>query len=305
MTAYADVPSLGTARVATETVHFLGEGPVWDPIRDRMLWVDIMLGAVHTGLLSLDGSITPEDRYDFPDTAGAVAVSQDGELLVAGVHRLHRRGPDGVITSGPALIGGDERRFNDGKPDPAGRFVVGTMGPGNELLLRIDGDEVGVLDDDLTLANGLAWTADGRRLYTVDTSARRIFVRDYDPGDGVVGERQLFLQLEEGHPDGMTIDEEGHLWVAVWGGGCVLRVSPRGEIVSRVDVPAPHTSCPVFAGPDLDVLVITTARENLSPGDLEKHPLSGRLFTIRPGVRGLAPHYWNGVAPASAAVPPR
>lgn len=298
MNAYEHVPSLGTARVATDASHYLGEGPTWDPIRGRLLWVDIMAGAVYRGTLHADGVIEVVERYDFPDTAGAVAVSPAGELVVAGTHRLHYRDPDGSITSGPALVEGDERRFNDGKPDPAGRFVVGTKGPGGELLLRVDGDETAVvIDDDLGLSNGLAWSADGRRMYSIDTGSRRIHVRDYAPETGATGVRELFAELEEGHPDGMTIDAEGCLWIAVWGEGCVLRFSPDGEVVGRVAVPAPNTSCPAFAGPDLDTLVITTATENLSDEDLAEHPLSGRLFTIKPGVRGLPPHLWKGRQP--------
>lgn len=293
--AYADVPSLGTARVATDVSHFLGEGPTWDPIRARLLWVDIMAGDVHVGLLGGDDRIEPVERIGFPDTAGAVAVAEDGALVVAGTHRLHYRDADGRIASGRELITGAGRRFNDGKPDPAGRFVVGTSGPGGELLLRVDTDErVTVLDDDLTLSNGLAWTADGRRLFSIDTPTRRIYLRDDDPATGAVGARRVFLELAHGFPDGMTMDAEGHLWVAVWGGGCVLRIAPDGRIVARVDVPAPHTSCPAFAGPDLDVLVVTTATEHLTPAQLVEHPLSGRIFTFRPGVRGLPPLLWGG-----------
>jgi len=294
---YAAVPLLATARAATDEPHFLGEGPTWDPIRERLLWVDIMAGVVHTGRLREDGRIEPGERIGMPDTAGAVAVAADGALVVAGTHRLHRRSADGAITSGRALIDGDERRFNDGKPDPAGRFVVGTKGPGGELLLRLEpgaGEPATVIDDDLTLSNGLAWSADGRIFYSVDTGTARIFVRDYDPGSGETGPRRVFAVLDHGHPDGLTIDADDHVWVAVWGGGCVLRFAPDGALVGRVDVPAPHTTCPAFAGPDLDTLVITTATEHLTPAQLERHPLSGRVCTAQVGVRGIPPLLWGG-----------
>lgn len=289
-------PALGVARVATTVTHFLAEGPSWDPIRGRVMWVDIMDGAVYRGRLASDGAIEIEERVHFPDTAGAVAVAASGEMVVAGTDRLYYRSPDGVVTPGRRLITGEDRRFNDGKPDPAGRFLVGTKGPTNaEQLLLVDADEnVTVIDDDLTLSNGLAWTADGRRLYTIDTLTRRIWVRDYDPATGRTGPRTLFRQIEHGHPDGMTTDAEDHVWVAIWGGGCVLRIAPSGDIVGRVDVPAPHTSCPAFAGPDLDTLVITTATENLSPEQREEFPLSGRLFTVRTGIHGGAPRLWAG-----------
>ena len=303
MSDYASAPALGVARTATTVTHFLAEGPSWDPIRGWVMWVDIMDGAVYRGRLASDGAIEIEERLSFPDTAGAVAVAASGEMVVAGTDRLYYRSPDGVVTPGRRLITGADRRFNDGKPDPAGRFLVGTKGPTNaEQLLLVDADEeVTVIDDDLSLSNGLAWTADGRRLYTIDTLTRRIWIRDYDPVTGGVGPRTLFRQIDHGYPDGMTTDAEDHVWVAIWGGGCVLRIAPSGDIVGRVDVPAPHTSCPAFAGPELDTLVITTATENLSPEQREEFPLSGRLFTVRTGIRGSAPRLWAGTADRPAS----
>lgn len=299
MTGYARTPSLGTAGVATGRPHFLAEGPTWDPVRGRIMWADIMAGRVHVGRFAHGGAIEIEEVVAFPDTAGAVAVSRAGEWLVAGTHRLYTRSVDGEITAGPELVEGAERRFNDGKPDPVGRFVVGTKGPGGEQLLQIGAHgTVAVLDDDLGLSNGLAWTRDGHTLYSIDTLSRRIHVRDYDPATGETGERRVFLAITDGYPDGMTIDADDHLWVALWGEGCVIRISPDGEIVGRVDVPAPHTSCPVFAGPDLDTLVITTATEGMTPDDLAAHPLSGRLFTVRTGHRGIYPNLWAGTPAA-------
>lgn len=295
MTAYADVPSLGIPRVATSLSHYLAEGPTWDPIRRRILWVDIMDGLVCAGRFGRGGTIDIDEKIAFPDTASAVAVSVAGEWLVAGTDRLYTRTIDGGVTAGRALLDVEGRRFNDGKPDPAGHFVVGTKGPGNEQLIRVEADgTVTVLDDNLTLSNGLTWTRDGCTLYTVDTLSRIIFVRDYDPSTGRTGERRVFLEISQGYPDGMTIDSEGHLWIALWGQGCVIRVSPSGEIVGKIKVPAPHTSCPVFAGPNLETLVITTATEGLTPEDIAAHPLSGRLFTVSTGYRGIYPNLWAG-----------
>jgi sugar lactone lactonase YvrE len=286
---------MGMASVASDASHHLAECPVWDPVRERLLWVDILDGAVHAGVLSGDGRIIWQERIESPDTASAVAVSAHGELLIAGTHRLHYVDVEGGTSSGRQLIDGGGRRFNDGRPDPAGRFVVGTKGPGPETLIRVEpGEEAIVLDDDLALSNGLAWSADGRRMYSVDTPSRRIFVRDYDAATGEAGERKVLVELDCGYPDGMTIDAEDHLWVAVWGEGCVLRVTPAGDVAARVDVPAPHTSCPAFAGTDLGILVITTATEDLTPQQAHDFPLSGHLFTFTPGVRGAQPRLWSG-----------
>ncbi|HET8927109.1 MAG TPA: SMP-30/gluconolactonase/LRE family protein [Microbacterium sp.] len=291
----ADAPSLGTAKPATETAYYLAEGPTWDPVRRRLLWVDIDSGTVLTGRLE-GGAITVEEQWTVPGTAGAVAVSQEGAVVVAGTHRLHYRDADGTLRSGRELVSGDDRRFNDARPDPTGTMLAGTKGPGPEVLLRIDADEqVTVVDDDLTLSNGLGWSVDGKRMYSVDTIAQRIFVRDCDPATGATGPRRLFARIADGFPDGMAVDAEDHLWVALWGKGCVVRIAPDGALVGRVDVPAPHTSCPGFAGDDLGALVITTAQEHLDEAAMARHPLSGRLFTFVPGVPGAPPRLWSGI----------
>lgn len=299
MSALDQVPDLGAPKVATVRGLHLAEGPLWDPVRRRLLWVDIEDGSVYRGELSTDGSIEVLDRIRFPDTAGAVAVALDGDMVVAGRRRLYFRTPDGTIASGQDAFAGGGRRFNDGKPDPRGLLVAGTKGPDgstSESLLRFEPDgAVTVLDDDLTLANGLGWTTDGRQLYSVDTLTRRIHVRDYDAETGAVGARRLFLTLDgPGTPDGMTVDAQDHLWVAMWGAGTVLRISPAGHIVGRVHVPALHTSSVAFAGDGLETLVITTAQEGLTPSELEEFPLSGRLFTLRPGVTGAPSSLWAG-----------
>lgn len=293
-----DVPLIGVAQPASNGSYFLGEGPVWDPIGARLLWVDIMAGVVHTGTLNDDDTVSVSESIQSPDTAGAVAVAEDGSLLIAGMYRLHYVDTDGIVRSSRKLLDEPDRRFNDGKPDPAGRFLVGTKGPGNELLMRVDADEtVTVFDGDLTLSNGIAWNDDGTLLYSVDTLNRRIHVRDYDPITGEHGPRRVFVDIDDGYPDGMTSDAEDHLWVAIWGKGEVLRISPDGAVVGRVEVAAPQTSCVVFAGADLRTLVITTATENLDEVDLAAYPDSGRLFTLRTRVAGNPPHLWNGDRP--------
>lgn len=294
MNGFATIPSLGIATEASSICHFLGEGPTWDPGRGRLLWVDILDGLVFAGRL-VEGRVQVDERIQFPGSATALAVAEGGELLVAGDHRLHYRSVDGATRTGTELISGVQRRFNDGATDPGGRFVVGTKGDGHETLIRIEHDQtLTILDDDLRLSNGLDWSSDGRRMYHVDTLARRVFVREYDSDTGAVGQRDVFADFVHGYPDGLTVDADDHVWVAVWGEGCVVRLDPTGEIVARVDVPAPHTSSVVFAGPLLDTLVITTAQEDLTVAQLAQFPASGRIFTIKPGVVGLPPHSWSG-----------
>jgi sugar lactone lactonase YvrE len=285
---------------ATDEVFQLAEGPVWDPARQRLLWVDILGGAVLAG--ALDGDrIQVLGGHRFECMVGAVAVAQDGTLLVAAQERLVVVGTDGSREDGPRVVpAGEPRRLNDGGPDPAGRFVVGTLAldgdSDREVLVRLEADgSLTELDGDLTLSNGLAWSADGRRMYSVDTLRRTVFVRDYDPATGAVGERRVHLRLAEGSPDGIALDAEEHLWIAVHGLGEVRRVAPDGTVVDRLAVPAPHTTSVAFAGEDLRTLVVTTAYGELAEDERRAHPDSGRLFTARVDVPGLPVPPWAGL----------
>jgi sugar lactone lactonase YvrE len=295
------MPTVTTARMANTETCELGEGPVWDAARNRLLWVDIRRGLVLVGELREEAAVEIVDRVAFAGTVGAVAVAESGDWLVAGGEELLIRSADGAVTRGPRLLpAGSGRRLNDGRPDPAGRFVVGSLcldgESRTEVLVRLDEDGgIRTLDDDLTLSNGLAWSADGTRMYSVDTMRRTVFARSYDPATGRVGDRAEFLHLEDGFPDGMCLDAEEHLWIAMWGLGQVRRYSPGGELIAIIDVPAPHTSSIAFAGPDLDLLVITTATQDLTATQLAEFPESGRLFITRPGVRGLRQAPWNGL----------
>ena len=290
---------MATATPASTERFRLGEGPVWDGPRDRLLWVDIEGRAVLQGVLD-GGAVTVTGRIGFDTMVGAVAVAEDGTLLVAAQEHLVVVRPDGTREDGPRVVpAGEARRLNDGGTDPAGRFLVGTMSLGGpserEVLVRLEADgRLTVLDDDLALSNGLAWSADGRRMFSVDTLARTVSVRDYDPGSGAVGPRRVHLRLEGGLPDGIAMDADDHLWVAVWGGGEVRRHAPDGTVVDRVVTGAPHTSSVAFAGEDLHTLVITTATSELTDEQLAAHPGSGRLFTARAEVPGLPVASWRG-----------
>ncbi|TQS28461.1 SMP-30/gluconolactonase/LRE family protein [Microbispora sp. KK1-11] len=300
-----------TAAQASAEVYALGEGPVWDPGRQRLLWVDIDAGAVHEGRLDpATGAVAATTAHTFGGTVGgtaggtvggtvgAVAVSAGGELVVAEREVLTRVDTAGRRTElARVLPPGAPSRLNDGAVDPAGRFLIGSMAlddrEGQEVLVRLDGTTCVRLDDDLTLSNGLAWSPAGDRMYSIDSTPHVVWERDYDPATGRTGPRRELFRLTGGMPDGMCADAEGNLWIAVFGGGRVECRDPGGRLLATVEVGAPNVTCPAFAGPDLDVLVITTSTEGV---DLAEHPGSGHLFTARVGVRGLATPYW---------VPPR
>jgi sugar lactone lactonase YvrE len=276
-----------TARPASGTGYFLGEGPVWDAARQRLLWVDIMAGDVHEGRLG--DRVEPTRTWSFAQSVGAVAVAENGDLLVAERETLTRVHADGGRTHlARVLPPGSPSRLNDGAVDPSGRFLVGSLGGDREVLVRFENGGCTTVDADLTLSNGLAWSPSGDRFYSVDTLTRTIYVRDYP-----AGARSVLFRIDDGYPDGVCVDADGNLWLAVWGGGRVECRSPAGALLAVVEVDAPHTSSVAFAGPGLDVLVITTATQHLSRADVAAHPLSGRLFTARVGVTGLRTPYWN------------
>jgi sugar lactone lactonase YvrE len=223
-------------------------------------------------------------------------------MLVAGLDALLVVGADGEVTPGPAVLpaqpvrggnaSGSGRRLNDGACDPAGAFLVGSLDvagrAGGEVLVRVGRDRrVTVLDDDLTLSNGLAFTPDGQ-LYSIDSVPGVVWARDYDAATGAAGKRRELLRLADTTPDGMCLGADGSLWIACWGAGEVRRFTPAGELSGVVSVPTAHVSSVAFAGPGLDLLVITTARQGARDAD------AGKLFLADVGATGLPVPYWAG-----------
>jgi sugar lactone lactonase YvrE len=288
------------ALAATHESFELGEGPVWDPLRGRLLWVDIAAGTVYEGELDPgSGAVTVTRGLSFDATVGAVAAAADGTLLVAEKSVLTRVDTSGERTRIARVFdAGLASRLNDGAVDPAGRFLVGSLAldgrRGEEVLVRLEDDGCRPIDRDLTLSNGLAWSPDGSRFYSIDTVPGTVWTRAYDPATGRIGTRSALIHFTDGSPDGMCVDAEGNLWIAVWGRGRVECRTPKGELRCVVNVAAPHTSSVAFAGPGLDVLVITTATQDLTEARREAFPRSGCLFTARVGVRGLPGTYWLG-----------
>jgi sugar lactone lactonase YvrE len=276
----------------------LAEGPVWDEERERVLWVDINAGHVHSG--SLEGDIiTLGGQLSFDQTVGAVACSEDGQLLVAAQRDLYRVRRDSRPEVLASIIPADRQsRLNDGACDPAGRFLVGSLSLGarerEECLYQFGQDgSVAIVDDDLTLSNGLAWSPDGSVLYSVDTTPGVVWQRPYDVATGSAGARSAVVRLGDGSPDGLCVDTAGNLWVAIWGAGEVRCYSPAGDRLATVTVPAPHTSSVAFVGSARDILLITTARDGLSSVQLDVFPLSGHLFIAHVDATGVPTTPWK------------
>ncbi|MTD58523.1 SMP-30/gluconolactonase/LRE family protein [Amycolatopsis pithecellobii] len=278
------------AEQATTSTYSLAEGPLWDHRTQELFWVDIHQGDVHRG--TLDGSrIVPVERCHVDVTVGAVALGHGG-LLVAGHQQVLELSADGTVGRVARLVPeGQQRRLNDGKTDPAGRFLVGTLnlgadGPETLYQVRAPGDAV-VVDDDLGMSNGLGFSPDGTLMYSVDTGKQVVWRRPYDAGPGTWGRREVFAQIPDGSPDGLCVDAAGGVWLAVWGTGQVRGFGPDGRQYAVVHVDAPYVSCPTFAGPRLDTLVITTAIDDLDEHRRAQHPHSGALFTAHVDAIGL------------------
>ena len=270
----------------------LGEGPLWHTRQQRLIWVDIEGHDLHIW----DPVTRADERLHIGEHVGC-AVSAGGDLLVLGLRsgfavldlatgrRAHIEDPEHHLP---------DNRFNDGKCDPAGRLWAGTMALDEResagALYCLHGDlTVHLMVPRVTISNGLAWSLDHRTMYYVDSPTRRIVSYQYDLTTGAIDRERVVFDVPEGagFPDGMTIDAEGQLWLALWDGRRVLRVDPQaGRATDQIDMPVSRPTSCAFGGPDLDELFITTA-SNLPPDRRAKEPQAGGVFRVRPGVGGL------------------
>lgn len=284
-----------TASRLTDVCTFHGEGPFWDAVGGRLLLVDMLAGTVVQ--VHDDRSTThhPIDR-----TTAVIRTRTSGGFVIGVEHGFRFLDPqlrpvgDAITVFEDPLL-----RMNEGGCDPQGRFHCGAMAydetPGAGTLYRLDADHTVRPElTDLTISNGLQWSADGRTAFYVDTPTRRIDAFDIDPSDGSLGERRPFVTLPEslaGNPDGLAIDEQDGLWVALYGGGAVHHYDSTGTLQDVVQVAASNVTACAFGGPDRDTLFITTSLQGVEPG---AEPEAGAVFAVDPGARGAAPHEYAG-----------
>ena len=283
--------------VAVDARAELGEGPRWDGASATLLWVDILGHRVH--------------RYD-------PATGRDSAELVSGVVSLalpRRRGgaviglPDGLhLLDGerspllaPIEAERTDTRTNDGACDAAGRLWVGTMALDERSpvagLYRIDPDlAVTTVLTGTMISNGLGWSPSGREFYFIDSPTRRVDVFDHDPETGALEGRRRFaaVEVEGAVPDGLAVDAEGGVWVALHGGWGLRRYTPDGELAAIVELPIARVTSCCFGGEDLRDLYVTTRREGLSASELAAQPLAGALLRLHVGVAGLPTHAFAG-----------
>lgn len=281
------------AELMLDAKVLLGEGPWWNAATQQLYWVDIEGCAVHV----FDPATGEDRRIDVGQMAGAVVGRKSGGVALALQHGFY--GLDLETEKLTLLVDPEadlpENRFNDGKCDSQGRFWAGTTRINHDQqvgsLYRLDADltvhrELG----EVWISNGLAWSSNDRTMFFIDSPIRQVVAFDFDADAGSINNKRLVIEIPEGagFPDGMTIDEEGMLWIALWDGWRVIRVNPAdGKIINEIRMPvARPTSC-VFGGANLDELYITSASTRMSAEELAKQPLAGGLFRCSPGVRGL------------------
>ncbi len=278
----------------------LGEGPAWDSRNETLTWVDIHAGDVHVFHpdSGLDHCI-PVGEY-----VGCAAPRHSGGLMLAlqsGFATMDLT-TEKVIPLGLPRDIPAHHRFNDGKCDPAGRFLAGSMNdleitPTGSLYSMAPDGTCRILLEGLGTSNGLAWSPDYGTLYFIDTPTRLVRAFDYDISSGEIANPHTAVSIPEefGWPDGMTSDMEGMLWVALWGGTSLTRWNPgNGKLLEKIPLPSLNVSCCVFGGADLADIYVTSARTGMSTDQLKKFPLSGGLFRIKTPFTGMPTFEFGG-----------
>jgi sugar lactone lactonase YvrE len=282
------------------TSALLGECPRWDEQRQVLWWVDINAPALHR----FDPASGADTAIAMPENIGCFALAEGGGFIAglrSGVWRLDDDGkPVELLAANPE----DPRtsRFNDGRCDPAGRFLAGTLDEpkagGNAHLYRLDGTTLEAISGGLLTSNGLAFSPDGQWLYHSDTPNFAIYRYPYDPATGAVGARETWVRVtpvpgDRGRPDGAAVDAEGYYWSAFYEGARVVRFAPDGTVDSTYPLPARCPTMCAFGGTDLRTLYVTTARGGRSVEELAQYPQSGGVFAMRAPVAGLPEARWR------------
>lgn len=274
------------AEQTTDRCSYHGEGPFWDDQWSRLRFVDMLAGDVVTLLPT--GAVT---RRHIDDVAAVIRAREDGGYIVAVEHGFALLDADWSRVSTVQAFSSPALRMNEGGCDPQGRFYCGSMAhdlsPGAGSLYRLDSDlTVHRALDSVSIPNGLQWSADGTQAFHADTATGRIDVYDFDPASGQLLDPRPFLTVNEadGAPDGTAIDDEGGLWVALWGGGAVRRYDADGALSEVVELPVTNVTACAFAGAGSSELWVTTSMQGV---DATAEPAAGALFTVSVGARGV------------------
>jgi L-arabinonolactonase len=281
------------AEIVVAARNELGEGVLWSPEDGEVQWTDIF-GRRFWAYRPSDGA---SRSVALPDRMSCFAPLGGTRLLAGFAGGLEVFDLEGDARQPIAAIEADRpsTRLNDGKLDRQGRLVFGTMDeqsparPIGQIYSYGGGPAPRSLASGVRIANSIAFSPDGRRMYFADTPTKIIRVYDYDLDSGELSHERTFATLQgPGSPDGSTVDSDGCLWNAEWGGGRVVRYTPDGRVDRVVDLPCSHVTCCAFGGAKLDQLFVTTAWTGLDSAALARQPHAGALFAVDPGARGLA-----------------
>jgi hypothetical protein len=276
-----------------QTLSTLGEGPVWDELTQCIYWIDI----VNSKIIEYDINNGKERHIETGSMIGSFALTEDGNIIAAlqeGIALINRTTGEKKIIASPEK-NSTSNRFNDGKCSPDRHFWAGTMSlneaDSSGYLYSIDSHyKVRVHEKGLTISNGLCWSLDKKYFYFIDTPTLQVIRYDYLNGE--IQNKQSIIHIDakkDGYPDGMTIDAEGNLWIAHWGGWQVTRWDPQtGKQVDAIRLPVSQVTSICFGGSKLDELFITSARRGLTAEHLQLEPLAGAtLRVLKTGYRGL------------------
>lgn len=273
-----------------------GEGPCWDERTGALWWVDILGGVVHRS----DPATGADEAIEVGQPVGAL-VCRTGDGVMLAVEHGFAALDGGTVRPLATVVDDPGVRFNDGKADPAGRFLAGTMAydvtPGAGALFRFEPDgRVEPVLDGLTISNGLAWTPEASTMYFIDSPTQQVRAYHYDLDSGVATEPRTIVDIpaSDGLPDGMTIDADGCLWVALHGGGTVRRYTPDGHCDRVVTLPVSQVTSCAFGGSDLRRLFITTSPYGLDGAQRAAQPHAGAVFSYDASVGGLPAHRYAG-----------
>lgn len=279
----------------TEVIHELvvqdelGEGPLWDPQDQDLYWVDIEQGCYHrynpaTGIHEL---------VEVGEKIGVLVLRKKGGLLLATEKGFAFWDPVAKVLERIAdpEAHKPQSRFNDGAVDCMGRFWAGTLGETyNNNLYRLDPDlTVHKMETGIDISNGIGWSPDNRVMYFTDSTPRKIYAYDFDSETGAIDNRRIFVDSSDrvGVPDGLTVDAEGFIWSARWGGWCIDRYDPQGKLERSVSLPVEFPTSVMFGGENLDQLFVTSARIEIPLDTRNQRQFDGDLFRVYAGIKGL------------------
>ncbi len=269
--------------------NFLGEGPIWHTQHKKLYWTDISRGQLHT----YDPATEQHEKIYEDRTVGGYTIQPDGSLILFRDKGNIVQWADGKVikTIIDEVAGEVDGRFNDVIAAPCGRVFCGTMPTdkhrGSLYRLDLDGSLHQVVTD-LGISNGLGFTPDNKQMYHTDSTARQIYRYDYDQATGEISNKQVFAEIDKdlGVPDGMTVDSQGHVFSAIWGGYCVIEFDVDGKEVNRFKTSCARPSCTAWAGDDFKRMVITSFGGET--GDAEFGENAGGMFTMICDVPGKA-----------------